>query len=87
MPISSLTKRLALVLLLPLGLLIFIVSTSNYSKERKNSIENLTRITNLPGLALSTSYLEKRVIYYEDYSNTLYPKMKNYSQMDFVYDK
>jgi len=70
-----------------LGILVFILSLSSYSKERQNSIENLTKITHLPGITLSTSYLENRVIYYEDNSNTLYPKMKNYSQMDFVYAK
>lgn len=60
---------------------------SNYSKEREVQIEAVTSLTKLPGLALSTAYLEHRVIYYRDDSNRLYPQMKNDSKMNYVYAK
>jgi hypothetical protein len=54
---------------------------------KNNSVRELTYLTKLPGIALSTTYLQKRVIYYDDYSNKLYPQMKNYSKVNFVYVK
>jgi hypothetical protein len=63
-----------------------LIKPNNY-KEVDTPIKNLTSITKLPGIAISTPYLEKRIIYYKDYSNKLYPNMKNYSKMDFVYAK
>ena len=74
-----------------LGLLIAtfvtLIRTSEYSQSRELQIQNLTQLTKLPGIALSTPYLENRVIYYKDYSHRQYPKMKNYSKMDYVYAK
>jgi len=66
--------------------LFVLILMTPHAKENKN-IKVLTKLTKLPGLAISTSYLEKRVLYYDDYSNKIYPDMKNYSQMDFVYAK
>lgn len=62
-----------------------LILTTSYSKERAIEIKNLTKLTKLPGIALSTSYLQNRVIYYEDYSNKLYPQMQKYHKMDYVY--
>ena len=64
---------------------ILLISASSYSKPRETQIRQLTTLTKLPGIALSTPYLENRVLYYRDHSSRLYPKMKNYSKMDYVY--
>ncbi len=64
-----------------------LLSASSYSKTRETQISNLTKLTRLPGVALSTSYLQNRVLYYQDHSSRLYPEMKNYSKMDYVYAK
>lgn len=66
---------------------ISLIASSEYSLTRETQLENLTELTKLPGIALSTPYLENRLIYYEDYSNRLYPQMKNYSKMNYVYAK
>jgi len=66
---------------------VLVILKPNTFSEASTPIKDLTSLTKLPGISISTSYLEKRVIYYDDYSNKLYPNMKNYSQMDFVYAK
>jgi len=65
----------------------FTIITKANDNQTKVYIQNITKLTKLPGIALSTSYLQNRIIYYDDYSNKLYPQMKNYSQTDFVYAK
>jgi hypothetical protein len=69
--------------------MLFLTSYALYSVSQKASnkkeIELLSQITKLPGFTRSTSFLEHRIQIYEDSSNQLYPKMKNYKQMDFVY--
>ena len=70
-----------------MGLFVFILSNNSYSKSRENSIKNFTSITKLPGLALSNSYLENRLFYYDDFSNILYPQMKYHDKNGFVYAK
>jgi hypothetical protein len=45
-----------------------------------------SKITTIPGLALSTSYLEPRVREYSKYSNVLYPSLFKIDNMDFVYE-
>jgi len=57
------------------------------SKTTNQSIERLTSLTKLPGIALSRGYLQNRVLYYQDYSYKLYPQMKDYSKSGFVYAK
>ena len=69
------------------SLFVILLSQSSYSTQRESQIKVLTKLTKLPGIALSTGYLESRVIYYKDYSNQLYPQMKNSSKMDYVYAK
>jgi hypothetical protein len=54
-------------------------------KSNEREIINLSKITKIPGIARSTSFLEHRVQCYTDVSNRLYPKMQYYKQMDFVY--
>jgi len=67
------------------SLFVALLSQASYSPQRKSQIQTLTKLTKLPGIALSTGYLENRIIYYKDHSNKLYPKMRNYSKMDYVY--
>jgi len=82
-----LVKKFLLFLTLLMGIFFSLILHSEYSQTRQTQIESFTTLTKLPGLALSTGYLEKRVIYYEDHSNSLYPKMRNYLKMDYVYAK
>lgn len=50
-------------------------------------IEEITMLTQLPGISLSTSFLENRVLYYEDHSNHFYLNMRPYRFTDFIYVK
>lgn len=84
---NSLSKYLFLGTSFLLSVLLLLLFNSSYSKRREDSINQLTSITKLPGMALSTTYLENRVLYYDDYSNRLYPQMKNNSKTSFVYAK
>ena len=80
-----LVKKFFTLIVLFLATFILLLSASSYSKPRETQIHQLTTLTKLPGIALSTPYLENRVLYYRDHSSRLYPKMKNYSKMDYVY--
>ena len=84
---NSLTRYLFLGTSFLLSVLVLLLFSSSYSKKREDSINQLTSITKLPGVALSNTYLESRVLYYDDYSNRLYPQMKNSSKTSFVYAK
>jgi len=61
--------------------------TAESSAYRNQEIKNLTALTKIPHLALSTSYLEQRIFYYEDYSDILYPQMIRANKMEYVYVK
>lgn len=50
-------------------------------------IEAFSKLTQLPGVALSTPYLESRIIYYSDFSNRIFPQIAEHRTMDFVYAK
>ncbi|MEA1982951.1 MAG: hypothetical protein U9N39_05345 [Campylobacterota bacterium] len=80
-------KAFFLLLFASLFAFVTLLCNSQYSQDRESQIATLTRLTKLPGIALSTDYLEHRNPYYADSSNQLYPRMKNYSQMDYVYAK
>ncbi len=82
-----LVKKFFTLLTVAFAIFFILVYTSQYSPSRELEIQTLTKLTKLPGIALSTGYLENRVIYYKDYSNQLYPQMKNSSKMDYVYAK
>ncbi len=56
-------------------------------QEHSQFLSLVTSLTHLPGLALSTSFLERRVSEYQDQSNRLYPQMRYYKEMDYVYAK
>lgn len=82
-----LVKLFISALMISVTLFFTLLYHSDYSAQRESQIQTLTRLTKLPGLALSTGYLESRIIYYSDDSNQLYPEMKNYSKMDYIYAK
>jgi len=64
---------------------ILLISTMKSSSYRDEKIQNFVQITKFPHLTLSTSYLQSRVIYYNDFSNILYPEMKKQNKMDYIY--
>ena len=64
---------------------IFLISSATTSAYREEKIQSFTRLTKLPHLVLSTSYLQKRIFYYDDYSNRLYPSMQKQNKLGFVY--
>ena len=67
---------------------IFLLSTNDSAlRLHTKQIRAVTVLTHLPAMALSTPYLEKRILYYDDFSNRLFPQMQEYSSMDFVYAK
>lgn len=60
---------------------------SSDSSLHQQQIENITNLTMLPGIALSSSNLEDRIAYYGDYSNRFYLDIKPYTYRSFVYAK
>ncbi len=70
-----------------LSCFIFLIYSAEYSADRALAINAFTKLITLPHIALSTSYMQQRVIYYDDYSNMLYPEMKKENKVDFVYAK
>jgi len=55
--------------------------------QKEVAMRSYSKITKFPSLSFSTTYLEDRNILYENQSNILYPRMKNYYYMDYVYVK
>lgn len=81
---SRLASRLsAITLFLLLVFLLILVSPRSKSGEMKN-ISNLMQ---LPGLSLSTSYIEDRIPSYSDNTNIFYINMKSDNYAGFVYAK
>ncbi len=67
---------------------IYIVGTLSASNDSKtNKIKEATMLTKLPGVSLSTSFIENRIIYYDDCENRFYLNMQSYNYMDFIYAK
>ncbi|MEA3228107.1 MAG: hypothetical protein U9P38_03440 [Campylobacterota bacterium] len=64
---------------------ISLIYFSDYSADRTASIQSFTKISKLPHIALSTSYLQQRIVYYNDYSNIFYPQMREENKLDYVY--
>lgn len=53
--------------------------------KRSTTVADVTKVSRLPGLALSVPYYESRVREYRDYSEVFYPAMHPINSMDFVY--
>lgn len=66
-----------------LGVLVSIFLYS-FSQHGQNS-QDISSITNLPSISLSTSYLEPRFRIYGKESK-LYPQMMEIDYMDYVYE-
>jgi len=67
------------------GIFLALVIFSNRNSSRDDSIQNLHLLSTLPSTVNSTSFLEKRVSVYNDFSNRIYPQMSEYTQESFVY--
>ena len=52
-----------------------------------STVKNLTALTQLSSLSLSSSYFEPRFREYSDYRDVFYPSMAPIHSMDFVYAK
>ncbi len=85
---TYLTRNFSIALVLLISIFFFLLLQKSTSEQiHKQQVEALCELTQLPGVALSTSYLEHRLIYYDDYSNYIYLDMVPYTYMDFVYAK
>ncbi|MEA1913996.1 MAG: hypothetical protein U9N30_01640 [Campylobacterota bacterium] len=51
------------------------------------TVKNLTALTQISGLSLSTGYFEPRFAQYADYRDVFYPSMAPVHTLDFVYAK
>ncbi|MEA2091205.1 MAG: hypothetical protein U9O83_02435 [Campylobacterota bacterium] len=55
--------------------------------EYENSISEVSTLSYLPSISLSTAYIENRVKEYDDYSNDFYLGLKKETYRGFVYAK
>ena len=62
-----------------------LVSTRDLRHDK--NITAAAKLIQIPGISLSTSYIENRIPVYGDSSNDFYLGMKKDSFMSFVYDK
>jgi len=47
--------------------------------------ESVTKVTNFSSPAMSVTYYEPRILFYETASNPAYPQMQTINKMDLVY--
>jgi len=66
---------------------IFTLYKLNSFEDKNQSLIQVSSLTKLPGISLSSSYLENRVTRYEDNSNSFYLGMKKNNYTSFVYEK
>lgn len=59
------------------------ISNSNHDEE----VILASKLVKLPGIAISTTYVENRILGHDDYSNDFYLGMKRDSYTSFVYVK
>ena len=81
---SSMLQLFSLLASLLLLSFLFLFILEPKSLDRDYSDEVLT-LSKLPGFALSSGFIEYRVRSYDDRAGSLYPKMSNYKNMDFIY--
>ncbi len=55
--------------------------------ERKRAIVSASNLGKLPSISLSTTFVESRILEYDDYTNNFYPGMQKDSFSGFVYAK
>ncbi|WP_296823957.1 hypothetical protein [Sulfurovum sp.] len=56
-------------------------------KTPQERVGEISAITHFSSPALSVSYYEPRILFYETASNPAYPQMQPINRMDFVYEK
>ncbi len=67
---------------------IYIIGTLGaYTNTDSNNIKEAAMFTKLPGISLSTSFIENRILYYDDCSNRFYLTLQPHNYMDFIYAK
>ena len=64
-----------------------VVFKSNPSLAYENNIKDISALSKLPSISLSTPFIENRVKEYDDYSNDFYLGMKKDTYVGFVYAK
>ena len=67
------------------GVFLALILFATTDLKRASSIKNIHLLSTLPSSVNSTSFLEKRVAVYDDFSNRLYPQMSESTQGSFVY--
>jgi len=78
----------ALVMLLALSVGLVTVHYLHFDRKTpKEALQKISAITNFSSPALSASYYEPRILFYETASNPAYPQMQALNRMDFVYGK
>ncbi len=56
-------------------------------KTPQEALQGISAVTHFSSPALSVSYYEPRILFYETASNPAYPQMQALNRMDFVYEK
>jgi len=85
---NNLTKYFISTIILIFVLFSTLVGTLFASSQTDyEQIKEVAMLTKLPGVSLSTSYIENRVIYHDDFSNRFYLDMPDYNYMNFTYVK
>ncbi|SFV63520.1 hypothetical protein MNB_SV-10-1027 [hydrothermal vent metagenome] len=77
-----------LVMLLVLSVGLVAVHYLQYDRKTPQEVlQEISAITNFSSPALSVSYYEPRILFYETASNPAYPQMQAMNRMDFIYEK
>ncbi len=85
---SSLATSFATFIFCIVAFFIYIlVPKSAVSLEYESAVKNISSLTKLPGISLSTPFIENRIRVYDDYSNNFYFGMKKNTYTGFVYAK
>ncbi len=67
--------------------LYIIIFKSTPVLEQEQAVFNASNLVKLPNISLSTTFVESRILEYQDYSNDFYLGMKKDSFAGFVYAK
>jgi len=81
----NLVKRFLLFTAFVISLFLGSLFGITHAQTNTTAIRTFTKIVQIPGFASSSPYLETRVGFYQDRTNRLYPQMRYYKQMDYVY--
>ena len=81
----SLVKRFLLFTAFIVTLFLWSLFNITHTPTNTSAIKTFTQIVQIPGFASSSPYLESRVGFYQDQTNRLYPQMRYYKQMDYIY--